>query len=266
MKWRNQCKKCVCYTRSYLKVLMTHFSFGIVVRMVFPNEKRFIHPFDFWILCMAVENRFISKDIFTKFYIFLSIINYIVYWINIFTVQFHCLFPVVFHRDSLLITILLIVVTIILQGMLSFTSETPEWVEKVNAFMEKNRVGQLFLTKHLVTTVWEIRSHYFQRQTFKANKMMKFSIFFCRVFPIQWMKMPMILTWLNHKEMRRTTAPPKNRQQAYGKHLQILSIEFYSRCCSSSTCSWSLIFYPSNFSPRNQSEALKSLGIKLSPE
>lgn len=62
-------------------------------------------------------------------------------------------FSVVFHRDSLFITILLLVITIILQGMLSFTIDTPGWVEKVNAFMEKNRVGQLFLTKHLVTTV-----------------------------------------------------------------------------------------------------------------
>lgn len=41
--------------------------------------------------------------------------------------------------------------------MLSFTVETPEWVQKINEFMEKNRVGQLFLTKHLVTTVWKVQ-------------------------------------------------------------------------------------------------------------
>lgn len=45
--------------------------------------------------------------------------------------------------------------------MLSFTVETPEWVEKVNKSMEGNRVGQLFLTKHLVTTVWNIHRNLF---------------------------------------------------------------------------------------------------------
>lgn len=60
---------------------------------------------------------------------------------------------VVFFRDSLLITIILTVNTILVQGMLSCGTQTPNWVEKTTTYMGSNRVGQLFLTKHLVTSV-----------------------------------------------------------------------------------------------------------------
>lgn len=63
------------------------------------------------------------------------------------------IFSVVFFRDSLLITIILIVNTIIVQGMLAFDTQIPNWIEKTTSYMGSNRVGQLFLTKHLVANV-----------------------------------------------------------------------------------------------------------------
>lgn len=59
----------------------------------------------------------------------------------------------IYFRDSLFITIFLIINTIIVQGMLSCTMQTPQWVEKVTGYMGSNRVGQLFLTEHLVRSV-----------------------------------------------------------------------------------------------------------------
>lgn len=174
-------------------------------------------------------------------------------------------FPVIFHRNSLLITILLMVVTIILQGMLSFTVETPQWVQKINEFMEKNRVGQLFLTKHLVTAVWINQSHAFN------NSFHWFNPFpcLCRVSLHHLMKMRMTLIWLNLNQLKRITPPPptmpprKNLTQAFGKRLQISSIEFYSCHCFSSTYSWSLIFCRRIFSPNHLNEPLKLLDINI---
>lgn len=60
---------------------------------------------------------------------------------------------VVYFRDSLLITVILIVNTILVQGMLSFSTQIPNWIQKTTTYMGSNRVGQLFLTKHLVTSV-----------------------------------------------------------------------------------------------------------------
>lgn len=60
---------------------------------------------------------------------------------------------VIYIRDSIFITIILIVNTIIVQGMQSFCIEIPAWVEKITIFLGNNRFGKLFLTKHLVTSV-----------------------------------------------------------------------------------------------------------------
>lgn len=73
--------------------------------------------------------------------------------INLFFVGFFFSFSVIFFRDSLLITVVLIVNTIIVQGMMSCNAETPAWVNQTTAYMGSNRVGHLFLTKPLVSTV-----------------------------------------------------------------------------------------------------------------
>lgn len=91
-----------------------------------------------------------------------------------------------------------------------------------------------------------------------------------RVLPHHSMKMPMTLISLSHNQMKKIIPPPlapqrKHQHQAFGKRLQILSIEFYSYHCFSSIYSWSLTFYRRTFSAKHHRKQLKLLDIKILP-
>lgn len=60
---------------------------------------------------------------------------------------------VIFYRDSLFFTILLIINTIVMQGMLPCTIRNPSWLERITSCMENNCVGRFFVTNYLLKSV-----------------------------------------------------------------------------------------------------------------
>jgi len=57
---------------------------------------------------------------------------------------------VLFFRDSLVITGILILNIVLVRGITLCSVQTPSWVENTTSFMGSNRFGQVFLTKHLI--------------------------------------------------------------------------------------------------------------------
>lgn len=60
---------------------------------------------------------------------------------------------VIYFRDSLIITGMLIVNTVVVRAITLCNTATPDWIQNTVSFMGSNRVGQVFLTKHLFEQV-----------------------------------------------------------------------------------------------------------------
>lgn len=78
-----------------------------------------------------------------------------------FTDFFQFWFSVVYYRDSMLITTLLIFSTIVVRAMSTCSVHVPNWIENTTSYVGSNKFGQLLLTKHLIERVCVNLCHHF---------------------------------------------------------------------------------------------------------
>lgn len=152
------------------------------------------------------------------------------------------LLSVVYFRYSLLITLILIVNTIIVQGLSTCSVGLPNWVENTTHYMHSNRYGSFFITKHLVKSVrlvsYQIDSFIF------LNEM---NVYFRRTV---WMDQKMVqqkmtLIWWNR---RQTKKERKRINQKCGAHLATSLIVCFLWHWAFHISLWCLAWYPKNSS------------------
>lgn len=160
-----------------------------------------------------------------------------------------------FFRDSLLITVILITETVIIFGLKSCTNNIPDRASSVITFLKDSRLGRYFMAKHLVRNV--SMTKLFQSTIYAANG--NLSPIFCRTI-LKRLLLTTTLTLLNLNQMQNERSIIRPTP---GVHSLMWSIALLSLLLVDFTWLLQSAYCPNNFSTRRMSAQFKLWAINI---